>query len=572
VTELHQLLLDENRAGAVEVIAHSFTEDAYDKVESWSRDLVKFKRLSDEHEAPPREAFSFLKFSNDAAILHRVNTGNDTGRNFSHAVVGPFEVLRDLALPLAEMSWLLPEEQDKRIESIDDDELSHQCGIQAKTMRMRAPAKPLVVRSLLAAVLETPGVAFSVMGVEPELAPQVLFLVRDIVQAIGGGPERSWTYSTFEVSDEPQDFLPEFVFMPRFPQGTEIDPHRRRVNIQEIRGREAMFSLADLLCTEYRNLRVESFRKEIRQWAGKADTFAERVRNLMSQRAGAVAANIHSLAGHQATVDGSAAEPGKQSAEPAPSAQMPGNPGPDQQNRPLDETADQSRQVAAGQRPGTKPLSEAGTTATQHHMMAQEARQAESNHVDFFGATDSLELSQPPDPKPVPQGQSFQCLLQQQPPPPPPAPADFAELQKIQDVNQLCELLARGNHAHVTPAERQQLWTHWQDGVLAAIVRGNMPTAFSVSAFQLALDFLTWNGGAKPTEIDQWLRSLHARPVFHDQLDEHSFGAKLAAPPETRWLSRSDLMIMVTTSIILLFGTAFGIVLSIMFDIGSGGF
>jgi hypothetical protein len=287
VNTLHQLLFDDTRTGGLGLVASTFQSDV-DAVLGWQNDLKHFYRLSDDFAAPPDEAFSFLVFGADAAVLRRVNTGAQTGRNFSQAIVGPAEELSELAFPLTQWrGWLPPENHGHALEPSDTDKLRDLCLQYENTMRMRPSVAPNAVCALLAAIFANPEMDLSVLGVSSANAAEVLFAVRDIVTVIGGVPARQWTFSTFETSDRPRAHLPEFVFMPRLPDKPEIDDkHRVRVDVSETLPWDDQARLARAMYDEYRKYDWAAFQSRTRKAAGHNDRFVGRLRDLADRRLG----------------------------------------------------------------------------------------------------------------------------------------------------------------------------------------------------------------------------------------------------------------------------------------------
>ncbi|TQM84469.1 hypothetical protein FHX81_6915 [Saccharothrix saharensis] len=183
----------------------------------WYDKLSPYFRLNHGAQAPNDGAYTYVRLdTGEAAVLRRLSAGSVTGRSFAHAIVGGWEALDRLALPLTLWrGWYNPEDRDP-LERRSFEQLSAKVTAKIVTLRVAASTvPPEQVTGLLAHVLAAPHARFTVVGLaEPHVAP-VLAAVRTISEALGGRP-RSWTFSTYE-TDAKQRHALDFVFMPHNP-------------------------------------------------------------------------------------------------------------------------------------------------------------------------------------------------------------------------------------------------------------------------------------------------------------------------------------------------------------------
>jgi len=185
----------------------------------WDHRLDKYNRLNPTIEANgawlPPKAFSYFEFeSGDAALLARFDNDED-GRNSSHALVGPVEVLAQHAMFLSHWDgWRVNAHEPLRIEDPDAWHALHDGWLDEADDTVRRD--PGTLELLLESVLSQESPYVTIFGHRDPLP--FLTIAREILDPIVSTPgERfEWTFSTYEDSDTRPEASPDKDGAPRF--------------------------------------------------------------------------------------------------------------------------------------------------------------------------------------------------------------------------------------------------------------------------------------------------------------------------------------------------------------------
>jgi hypothetical protein len=260
------------------------------EVDRWADRLSKYSRLSPtyiDHRAwvPPR-AFSYFEFADrTAALLARFDNG-ESGRNNSHALVGPAATLGRHAFVLSNWNGWVAEDPISALPSVDQRDWPHCASRWQDTARLEMQAKRPGLVVLVREVLLGDATHFTVrVGTEDDPLP-LLTLVRDVLDPVLSLPvaEFEWTFSTYEESDTlheasaQEDGAPRFWFVRSLPTSGLTD--RRRVRIDETAEDDPHGALAADLVTNYLR-QPEEYRAIIRDKLTGAVDPARRVARLL---------------------------------------------------------------------------------------------------------------------------------------------------------------------------------------------------------------------------------------------------------------------------------------------------
>jgi hypothetical protein len=224
----------------------------------WDQRLDKYNRLNPTIEANgawlPSKALSYFEFgSGDAAVLARFDNDAD-GRNSSHALVGPVEVLAQHAMFLSHWAgWRANAHEPLRIEDPDVWQALHNGWLDEADDTVRHDPGTLVL--LLESVLSEESPYVTIFGHRNPLP--FLTLAREILDPIVSTPgERfEWTFSTYEDSDtRPEaspgkDGAPRFWCVLRLPESGETA--RRRIGADREPAESSFSPLARELVERY---------------------------------------------------------------------------------------------------------------------------------------------------------------------------------------------------------------------------------------------------------------------------------------------------------------------------------
>ncbi|TCO52945.1 DUF4231 domain-containing protein [Actinocrispum wychmicini] len=268
----------------------------------WYNKLQPYFRLEHGAQAPTDGVYTYVHLGDgDAAVLRRVTAGSNTGRTFSHAIVGSPQSLDSLALPLTNWrGWYNPEDIRDPLEQRAFGDLRAKVAPRISSLRTSVAELPrTVVTGLLAQVLAGPHNRFAVAGVEIMTASTLLTAVRDILDAFGV-TYRTWTFSTFETDGE-RDRPLDFIFMPAPPATLDGTRGRRvLVDLASDLVPPDFGAAADLLYEAYlqawgpahkvvpkeRERLWANQRDTIRADAGEAATIEERIAEFSRARTG----------------------------------------------------------------------------------------------------------------------------------------------------------------------------------------------------------------------------------------------------------------------------------------------
>jgi hypothetical protein len=206
------------------VLGYSFSNEA--DAEQWLQRLKTHIRLQPVRGTdPPSHALSYLEFKDgNVAVLRRIASGYSEGRNDSHALIGPADVL-DVPLALGLGEWNGWEDRPPSKRFIQTVPVRQLPSPTSTTQRLR----PLVerfedeLRAVLTRLLDDPGELLSVIGCADENRLAMVWALRETADRYVRerfGVNRRWSFSTYEHRhDNTVVGLPEIVFLPAKQEG-----------------------------------------------------------------------------------------------------------------------------------------------------------------------------------------------------------------------------------------------------------------------------------------------------------------------------------------------------------------
>jgi hypothetical protein len=204
------------------IFAHSFADPVDAK--RWQHRLNPHLRLQPMagHELP-KTALSYLAFDDGyAAVLRRVDTGYSTGRNNSHALIGPVDVLSaPVALGLGQWSGWWDRAAEPRMSWYRAADFG-QFAEEAEHLQEQALMIEPKIRTVFTRLFDEPNAPLSVIGCPDAHRLALIWGLRLAAEEHLGsaGVRRLWTFSTYENRhDVSADHLPEIVFLPANPAG-----------------------------------------------------------------------------------------------------------------------------------------------------------------------------------------------------------------------------------------------------------------------------------------------------------------------------------------------------------------
>lgn len=209
------------------IVASSLPSD--DDELRWKALLKQHVRLRSHPEIPlPPHALSYFLFSSEvAAVLRRVKHGDSEGRNNSHVLIGPPQVLTaQVALGLELWpDWQAdPPANRRRMNRLRSSQLD--CGLDpADALRAQVKDKSGDLERVLGWLLETPGQPLSIIGCPAEDRVALLWGLMEIGAPVLQSHKVlwAWTFSTYETDHgDAIQYLPEIVCLPAKPVGTSV--------------------------------------------------------------------------------------------------------------------------------------------------------------------------------------------------------------------------------------------------------------------------------------------------------------------------------------------------------------
>ncbi|WP_143060632.1 hypothetical protein [Amycolatopsis tolypomycina] len=205
--------------GGIGVVDHSPEIPAV-RAEEWDGRLNKHNRLTPTfgQNGPqlPDRAFSYLEFRDGTAALLARFGGVTSGRNNSHALVGPAATLRPHALFLSEWDGWLDGARPMPLRPPHAEEWRHLKAPWLNRAEAAAHADPARLTALVRSMLSRQDVYLTLSGFpEPLLLLTAAHEVLDPALSTVHDPF-DWTYSTYEDSDTRPEASPQVEGAPRF--------------------------------------------------------------------------------------------------------------------------------------------------------------------------------------------------------------------------------------------------------------------------------------------------------------------------------------------------------------------
>ncbi|MFF1609732.1 hypothetical protein ACFVYA_18305 [Amycolatopsis sp. NPDC058278] len=215
---VEQILFGLTTQGGIGITKASNGLSTYQR-QRWDHRLDKYNRLNPTIEANgawlPPKAFSYFEFDNgDAAVLTRFDNDPD-GRNSSHALVGPAEVLAQHAMFLSHWDgWRMNAHEPLCIGDPGVWDALHDSWLDEADEAVRLD--PGTLELLLETVLSEESPYVTIFGHRDPLP--FLTIAREILDPVVSTPgERfEWTFSTYEDSDTRPEASPDKEGAPRF--------------------------------------------------------------------------------------------------------------------------------------------------------------------------------------------------------------------------------------------------------------------------------------------------------------------------------------------------------------------
>jgi hypothetical protein len=193
-----------------------------DTVDKWDSRLSRYNRLSPtavgQKQWVPDRAFSYFEFADGgAALLVRFNSG-ESGRNNSHALVGPSPTLGPYAMFLSGWDRWYDRDPGHTLGSVDPYDWEYLVTAWTDHVRIQARDIRAALNSLVREVLLGEAEHYTVLT-ETIPDPLVLLtLARNVLDPVLSSPARNfnWTFSTYERSDTDPEASPYEDGSPRF--------------------------------------------------------------------------------------------------------------------------------------------------------------------------------------------------------------------------------------------------------------------------------------------------------------------------------------------------------------------
>ncbi|HEV8559475.1 MAG TPA: hypothetical protein VGR06_24300 [Actinophytocola sp.] len=259
---VEQILFGLTPKGGLGVKKYSvgLTPDAADK---WDNRLSSYNRLSPtaigQKQWVPDRAFSYFEFADGwAALLARFNTG-ESGRNNSHALVGPSPALGAYAMFLSGWDRWYDRDPGHTLGSVSPYDWQHLVTTWTDHVRIRARDHRAALNSLVREVLLGEAEHYTVLT-DTDSDPLVLLtLARSVLDPVLSSQAQrfSWTFSTYERSDTDPEASPYADGSPRFwclrSLPTSGQSGRRRVLVDPTVEDDLHAGFAAELITQYLN-------------------------------------------------------------------------------------------------------------------------------------------------------------------------------------------------------------------------------------------------------------------------------------------------------------------------------
>jgi hypothetical protein len=212
-------------SGKLDLIAYSFHQQPEGPI--WRGKLEQHVRLQPSGTDMPASSLTYLDLADgNTAVLRRVASGHTSGRNNSHALIGPAATL-DVRVALGLFNWpnwMSTAPNDRYLPPYAASYIAEFAG-NAEQLRYLAEQNEHAIGRVLSRLLDNPARPLSILGCpQQERLPMVWGLHMAAASYLNDRDyPRTWSFSTHEVShDDSIKGLPEVVFLPEKPLGAGV--------------------------------------------------------------------------------------------------------------------------------------------------------------------------------------------------------------------------------------------------------------------------------------------------------------------------------------------------------------
>lgn len=254
----------------------------------WEQTLIHYVRLdSFGRDDPPPSAFTYITFDNDtAAILRRIKLDRATsGRNNAHALIGPANILGAVALDLTRWDKWISDLGHAALRPLTNQNLRVATNA-ADIIDDAANASGNLALPMVGWALSQPDVNLSYIGMDQDRIVPTLRLFERVLKPLFSdeGQIRSWSFSTYEVTDADQGKLrrPELLFLPKLPDHAE-ETYHHRIFLDEATRVEGQYQqLAGRLIEKYLQLGREQYIMAMNGAVGSVPDVQSRIQHLLT--------------------------------------------------------------------------------------------------------------------------------------------------------------------------------------------------------------------------------------------------------------------------------------------------